>query len=148
MTKILIIDGHPDPDPARFVHALASAYAAAAREAGHDVQTIEVASACIDVLRSGKEWENGDPSAAVKQAQEQLTWAEHVVILFPLWLGAMPGLLKDSSSRYSGPASRSARASAVFPRGCSRENPRASWSRWACRLFSIVCISARTACAA
>ena len=31
MTKrITIIDGHPDPDPARYVHALAEAYAAGA----------------------------------------------------------------------------------------------------------------------
>lgn len=94
MRKIVIIDGHPDLDPARFVHALAAAYAAAAREAGHEVRVIEVANAGIDVLRSGKDWDKAETSPQVKEAQQTIAWAEHVVILFPLWLGAMPGLLK------------------------------------------------------
>lgn len=94
MKKIVIIDGHPDPDPARFGHALAASYAEAAKDAGHEVRTIEVASAGIEVLRSGKDWEKGETPAQVKQVQETIAWADHVVILFPLWLGAMPGLLK------------------------------------------------------
>jgi putative NADPH-quinone reductase len=28
------------------------------------------------------------------QQQQLLTWSEHVVIIYPLWLGAMPALLK------------------------------------------------------
>lgn len=94
MTRILIVDGHPDSDPARFVHALAAEYAEAARNAGHEVKILEIASAGIDVLRSGKEWEKGETSTPVKDAQEKIAWAEHLVIIFPLWLGAMPGLLK------------------------------------------------------
>lgn len=94
MTKIAVIDGHPDSDPARFVHALAATYAASAREAGHEVRVIEVANAGIDVLRSGKDWEQTAAPQEVKAAQENIVWAEHIVILFPLWLGAMPGLLK------------------------------------------------------
>lgn len=94
MKKILIIDGHPDPDSSRFVHALAAAYESAARDAGHEVRRLEVASAGIDALRSAQEWEKGETPPAVKQAQEAITWAEHVVILFPLWLGALPALLK------------------------------------------------------
>jgi putative NADPH-quinone reductase len=94
MRKIVIIDGHPDPDAARFVHALSKTYADCARETGHEVRLIEVATAGLDVLRSGKDWEKGETPAAVKQAQETIAWADHVVILFPLWLGAMPALLK------------------------------------------------------
>ncbi len=94
MKKIAIIDGHPDPDPARFIHALASEYAKSAGDAGHEVRKIEVASAGIGVLHSGKDWEKGEVTPQVKQAQEAIAWADHVVILFPLWLGAMPALLK------------------------------------------------------
>ncbi|HRF08628.1 MAG TPA: NAD(P)H-dependent oxidoreductase [Xanthobacteraceae bacterium] len=94
MGKIVIIDGHPDPDPARFVHALAEAYAASARDAGHEVRIIGVAAAGIDVLRSSKNWEQSGVTPEVKEAQETIAWAEHIAILFPLWLGAMPGLLK------------------------------------------------------
>ncbi len=94
MAKILVIDGHPDPDGTRFVHALAAAYAAAARDAGHEVKTIEVAHAGIGVLRASADWEHGATPAEVKAAQDAIAWADHIVILFPLWLGAMPGLLK------------------------------------------------------
>lgn len=94
MTKILILDGHPDPDPARYVHALAAVYESAARDAGHEVRKLDIAGAGIDVLRSRKEWETGEAPPAVKTAQEAITWAGHVVILFPLWLGDMPALLK------------------------------------------------------
>jgi putative NADPH-quinone reductase len=30
----------------------------------------------------------------VRQAQEAIRWADHLVILYPLWLGTMPALLK------------------------------------------------------
>jgi putative NADPH-quinone reductase len=33
-------------------------------------------------------------TSPVKRAQEEIARADHIVILFPLWLGAMPGLLK------------------------------------------------------
>ncbi len=94
MKKIVIIDGHPDPDAARFVHGLASAYADAARNAGHEVETVEIATADIDVLRSGKDWEKAAPPTEVMRVQDAISRADHLVILFPLWLGAMPGLLK------------------------------------------------------
>ena len=38
--RITIIDGHPDPSKERFCHALASAYADGATQAGHDVVII------------------------------------------------------------------------------------------------------------
>ncbi|OYW93085.1 MAG: hypothetical protein B7Z13_08235 [Caulobacterales bacterium 32-67-6] len=40
--KILLINGHPDPDPDRLCAALASAYEAGAVAAGHEVRRIEV----------------------------------------------------------------------------------------------------------
>ncbi len=90
--KILIIDGHPDPDPSRFVHALAAAYAKGA--AAHDVRTLRIADLDFPILRSPKEWMEKEPSDAIAGAQEELTWADHVVILYPLWLGDVPALLK------------------------------------------------------
>lgn len=41
--RIAIIDGHPDADPARFVHALASRYADGALAAGHELRRIDLA---------------------------------------------------------------------------------------------------------
>ncbi|HMN50844.1 MAG TPA: NAD(P)H-dependent oxidoreductase [Xanthobacteraceae bacterium] len=92
--RILVIDGHPDPDPARLCHALAGAYRDAAASAGHEVKTIEIASAGIDCLRDRAGWERGQPDLKVSEAQAAIAWADHLVIVYPLWLGAPPALLK------------------------------------------------------
>lgn len=91
---ILIIDGHPDPDPARFNHALVAAYEAGARDAGHEVRTIALSALEFPLLRSKKDWETTPVPDALRPSQEALAWAGHIVIFFPLWLGGMPALLK------------------------------------------------------
>ena len=92
--KIVIIQGHPDPKGGRFCHALAQAYAQSAQEGGHDVRTIDVARLDFDLLRSAADWQEGAPAEAIRGAQQTLAWAQHLVIVFPLWLGDMPALLK------------------------------------------------------
>lgn len=92
--RILILDGHPDPDRARFGHALADAYAAGAREAGHALRRIDLATIDFPVLRSRADWEDGAPAPAIAQAQQALVWAEHIALFYPLWLGDVPALLK------------------------------------------------------
>lgn len=92
--KIAIIQGHPDPRGGHLGHALADAYAAGAQEAGHEVRRIEVATLDFPVLRSKHDYEHGAPVEAIQQCQESMVWADHWVILFPLWLGEMPALLK------------------------------------------------------
>ncbi|CAN7344270.1 NAD(P)H-dependent oxidoreductase [Rhizobacter sp. LjRoot28] len=92
--RILVLDGHPDPDPARFNHALAAAYETGAREAGHEVRTIALSALEFPLLRSKAAWETTPVPDALRPSQEALAWAEHIVIIFPLWLGGMPALLK------------------------------------------------------
>ena len=92
--RIALIDGHPDPDPARFCHGLAQAYADAARAGGHEVRHIPVAQMVVPFLRSAQEWSEGAPVHGIRDAQETIRWAEHLVIVYPLWLGSMPALLK------------------------------------------------------
>jgi len=92
--KIALIQGHPDPHGGHFCNALAAAYAAAAQERGHETQTLEVSCMQFALLRSALDWQEGVPPAEILAAQETLAWAEHLVIVFPLWLGGMPALLK------------------------------------------------------
>ena len=92
--RIAIIDGHPDPDQIHYVHALADAYQRGACEAGHEVRRIAVADLKIPLLRTAKDFQSGTPLPAVRACQETLAWAEHWVILYPLWLGSMPAMLK------------------------------------------------------
>lgn len=70
--RITLIDGHPDPDPGRFVHALADAYAAAALAAGHDVRRIAVANLAFDLLESRAEWEEGPLPPTIAEAQADI----------------------------------------------------------------------------
>ena len=92
--KILLIQGHPDPAERHLCHVLADAYAAGAREGGHEVRTIDVALLDFAVLRSQRDWEHGAVPPALRPAQDAILWAEHLVLFFPLWLGDMPALLK------------------------------------------------------
>ena len=73
---------------------MAQAYADGAREAGHDCRVIDVAALDFPLLRSQKDWLEGEVPAALRPAQETIRWAEHLVFFFPLWLGDMPALLK------------------------------------------------------
>jgi putative NADPH-quinone reductase len=91
---ILIIQGHPDRDSAHLGHSLATAYAEAAAAAGHSVRWTQVAELDFPLLRSQKEWENTRVPPSLRQAQEDIRWAHHLVLFFPLWLGDMPALLK------------------------------------------------------
>lgn len=92
--KIALIQGHPDLREGRFCRALASTYADAATAAGHEIRTIEVGREPFDLLRSKDEWGSGPPPAALKTAQDTIAWADHLLIIYPLWLGTMPALLK------------------------------------------------------
>jgi putative NADPH-quinone reductase len=91
--RILILLGHPDPRPERLCRALAQAYHAGAVEAGHEVAVIDVARVDFSALKTKSEWE-APIADALRVPQEALAWAEHIVIVFPLWLGTMPALLK------------------------------------------------------
>ena len=92
--KIAIIDGHPDPNPERFCHALAKAYAEGGGAGGHEVRSLTLATLEFPLLRSAADWEQGTVPSSLKDAQHAIAWADHLVFIYPLWLGAMPALLK------------------------------------------------------
>jgi putative NADPH-quinone reductase len=92
--RILIIQGHPDARARHFGHALADECAKGAEDGGHELRRIEVAALDVPLLRTKEEFEHGTPPHAIQMAQEDVKWADHLVILYPLWLGSMPALLK------------------------------------------------------
>lgn len=91
--KILLLQGHPDAGAPHFCHALADAYAESAQRAGHEVRRLDIATLDFPVLRSRREWE-GEPVPDIRRAQDDLHWCEHIVLVFPLWLGEAPALVK------------------------------------------------------
>lgn len=102
--KILIVNGHPDPDRHHLGYALAEAYAEGAAEAGHAVRVIEVATREFPLLRTKEDFEHGEPPEVIRHAQEDVRWADHLVLLYPLWLGDMPALLKGFLEQLFRPA--------------------------------------------
>ncbi|MBM3488534.1 MAG: flavodoxin family protein [Alphaproteobacteria bacterium] len=92
--RILVIVGHPDPDRRRLAYALADAYAEAAATAGQEVRRIEIASLDIPCLRAKSAFDSEPPAPPFAEAQAAITWSEHIVFIYPLWLGTMPALLK------------------------------------------------------
>lgn len=92
--RILIIDGHPDPDPQRLCHGLASAYASGAEDSGHEVRRLDLHALDFPLLRTEADFETGTPPSAIAKVQDDIRWAEHILIVYPLWLGTMPALLK------------------------------------------------------
>jgi putative NADPH-quinone reductase len=91
---ILIIDGHPDTRDARLTHALAAAYAKGAQQEGHVVRQVAVGKLELPLLRCSEEFFDTAPSKAVVDVQQDIRWADHIVIFYPLWLGSMPARLK------------------------------------------------------
>lgn len=92
--RILVVVGHPDGNPERLCRALADSYAEGARSAGHEVHRIDVARLDFPLLRSMEEFEHGTIPPCLTDAAGAITRAEHLVFVFPLWLGTMPALLK------------------------------------------------------
>lgn len=93
-SRILTIQGHPDRSTAHLCHALETAYCEGARQAGHTVRRVDVAGLDFPLLRSQHDWEHGSLPPSLTQAQNDIAWANHLVLFFPLWLGDMPALFK------------------------------------------------------
>lgn len=94
MSRIVIIQGHPDPAASHLCHALGEAYARGAKEAGHEVERIEIATLDFPLLRTKEEFEHGAIPPSLETAQAAINRADHLVLIYPLWLGSMPALLK------------------------------------------------------
>lgn len=71
-----------------------AAYVESARAAGHELREIGVAGLLLPPLGSAHEWEATDVPETVRHCQNDIAWAEHLVIVYPLWLGGMPAVLK------------------------------------------------------
>jgi putative NADPH-quinone reductase len=92
--KIAIIQGHPDPAGGHLCHALVDAYAESAVSGGHSVSRIDVAHLDFPLLRTEADFEKAPTPESLKDASDLIAAADHIVIVFPLWMGTMPALLK------------------------------------------------------
>jgi putative NADPH-quinone reductase len=95
MTKhIVILQGHPDPKGGHLCHALANAYAESASAAGFTVEQIAAGALEFPLLRTKEAFESGAVPSSLLPCQQAIAKADHLLIVYPLWLGEMPAILK------------------------------------------------------
>jgi putative NADPH-quinone reductase len=92
-SNICVLQGHPHANNGHFCHALADAYAEGATEAGHSVSRFDIGAMEIPILRNPAEFATPAPEPIV-QVQQAVLQANHLVVVYPLWLGTMPALVK------------------------------------------------------
>ena len=97
--NILLILGHPSKNS--FNKALLDAYQTGAESTGAICQTIYISDLSFDVnlaegYKTGKANQLEDDLVA---AQKLFQWADHVVMAFPNWWGAMPAIAKGFIDR-------------------------------------------------
>ncbi len=90
---ITVIHGHPDHADTHLCHALGTAYVDGARAAGHTVREIRIADLDFPLLRNEDEYSGPVPDS-LTESYAALSDADHIVIVFPLWLGTLPALTK------------------------------------------------------
>ena len=104
--RIYLLLGHPDRNS--FNGALADAYEGAARAAGHEVRRQNLGEMTFDPIL----WHGYRTIQALEPdlltAQDNITWCEHWVLIYPIWWGSVPALLKGFFDRalYAGFAYR------------------------------------------
>lgn len=101
MARIVVIVGHALVGT--YCGALAEAYARGAEAAGHDVSLFNTASMTFDpILRGGyRTLQPLEPDLASARAAIQK--ADHIVLVFPLWLGTLPAIFKGFLERVAQP---------------------------------------------
>ena len=104
--RIYLLLAHPDRDS--FNGALADAYEEAALAAGHEVRRQNLGELQFDpILHHGYHVvQELEPDLVA--AQQNIVWCKHWVVIYPIWWGSVPALLKGFFDRalYSGFAYR------------------------------------------
>lgn len=95
--RILIILGQPSSNS--LCATLARTYADAARHSGAEVRLLELGEMVFDpILHNG--YEHTQPlEPDLQDAQVDITWAQHIVWVYPIWWGGLPALLKGFLDR-------------------------------------------------
>ena len=95
--RILVILGHPSGNS--FCAALAERYTLSAVRAGHEVRQLFLGSMDFDpVLREGYQ-QVQSLEADLSNAQADILWAEQLTLVYPIWWGGVPALLKGFFDR-------------------------------------------------
>jgi len=96
-TRLLIVMAHPRKDS--YCGALADAYKQGAAQSGAQIRELVLADEHFDPNVTGISPRDQPTEDCIRKAQELITWAEHLVFVYPGWWGTMPALLKGFFDR-------------------------------------------------
>jgi putative NADPH-quinone reductase len=86
-SKILVISGHPDSQS--FCSALARAYAEGASESRAEVRLLDLSEASFEPNLKHGYRQRTVLEPDLVQAQQSISWADHLVFVYPNWWGAI-----------------------------------------------------------
>jgi len=101
LKKITIILGHPYSSS--YCGSLAAAYSGAAEAAGHSVRFFKLGDLVFDPILHRGYAEGQELEPCLKDIQDAIAWASHMVFVYPNWWGSMPALLKGLFDRVLSP---------------------------------------------
>ena len=95
--RILVILGHPSITS--FCSALADTYIHRAKITGHEVRVLRLGDLAFDpILHHG--YTQAQPlELDLLSAQSDILWATHLTLVFPIWWGGIPALMKGFIDR-------------------------------------------------
>jgi putative NADPH-quinone reductase len=97
MKKILIINGHPNPESFNF--GIVAAYKKGALQSNAEVQEITIADLEFNPnLKFGYQ-KRTEQEPDLVTAWEKILWADHLVWVHPVWWGGLPAITKGFIDR-------------------------------------------------
>jgi len=97
MKKILIINGHPDPES--YVKALSMAYYEGAESTNAEIQVINIGELDFNPNLQFGYRKRTELEPDLIASQNKLKWADHIVWFYPVWWGSYPAIMKGFLDR-------------------------------------------------
>ncbi|MDO6674604.1 NAD(P)H-dependent oxidoreductase [Tenacibaculum sp. 1B UA] len=97
MKKILIINGHPDKESFNF--GLSEAYKTGAKKSTAEIQEINIRELNFNPNLQFGYRKRTELEPDLLEAQEKLKWADHLVLVYPIWWGSVPAIMKGFLDR-------------------------------------------------
>ncbi len=92
MKKILVIKGHPKEEG--FCNTLADRYIKGVKTAKNKVEVVNVGDLCVERFIKFEHKSNPDLPLDFIKVQKLITWADHLVFVYPIWWATPPAMMK------------------------------------------------------
>ena len=98
--KTLVVYSHPNPKS--FNHAILETTVETLRAGGHETRVRDLYAQGFDPVLKGSDFAAlaaGELPADIKAEQDEITWAEILVFVYPIWWTGLPAMMKGYIDR-------------------------------------------------